>query len=139
MELMMTKTALNTQSLEIKINYIAQLLDKLTNDYYNTKQERKEIASQSSITDEEFSFLEEIELLTVNIRGYASQIQATAKIENGQEAIGQLQAMNVFDIPVIAQFYFNNNDNYKQMKVYIRTLDYLRLVIIEFLLNYDPS
>lgn len=139
MELMMTKTALNTQSLEIKINYIAQLLDKLTNDYHNTKQERKEIASQSSITDEEFSFLEEIELLTVNIRGYASQIQATAKIENGQEAIGQLQAMNVFDIPVIAQFYFNSNDNYKQMKVYIRTLDYLRLVIIEFLFNYDPS
>ncbi|WP_325052163.1 hypothetical protein [Dulcicalothrix desertica] len=130
---MMTKTAFNTQSLEIKINYITQLLDKLTNDYKNTKQERKEIASQFYIIDEEFSLLEEIELLTVNIRGYASQIQATAKIENQQEAIGQLQAMNAFDIPVIAQFYFNNNDNYEQIKGYIRNLDYLRLVILEFL------
>ncbi|RUT08313.1 hypothetical protein DSM106972_014810 [Dulcicalothrix desertica PCC 7102] len=129
----MTKTAFNTQSLEIKINYITQLLDKLTNDYKNTKQERKEIASQFYIIDEEFSLLEEIELLTVNIRGYASQIQATAKIENQQEAIGQLQAMNAFDIPVIAQFYFNNNDNYEQIKGYIRNLDYLRLVILEFL------
>lgn len=129
----MTKTALSTQSPEIRINYITQLLNKLTSDYHNTKQERKEIASQFYGTDEEFSLLEEIELLTVNIRGYASQIQATAKIVNEQEAIGQLQAMNAFNIPVIAQFYFNSNDNYEQMKAYIRTLDYLRLVILEFL------
>jgi hypothetical protein len=130
---MMNKTALNTQNIEIQINYITQLLDKLKNDYQNTKQERKEIVSQFSIMDEEFSLLEEIELLTVNIRGYASQIQATAKIENEQEAVGQLQAMNAFDIPIITQFYFNSNDNYEQMKAYIRTLDYLRLVILEFL------
>jgi hypothetical protein len=129
----MNKTALNTQNIEIQINYITQLLDKLKNDYQNTKQERKEIVSQFSIMDEEFSLLEEIELLTVNIRGYASQIQATAKIENEQEAVGQLQAMNAFDIPIITQFYFNSNDNYEQMKAYIRTLDYLRLVILEFL------
>lgn len=129
----MTKAALSTQSPEIRINYITQLLNQLTNDYHHTKQERKEIASQFSSTDEEFSLLEEIELLTVNIRGYASQIQATAKIANEQEAIIQLQEMNAFNIPVVAQFYFDSNDKYGQMKAYIRTLDYLRLVIIEFL------
>ncbi len=129
----MTKAPLNTQSPEIRINYITQLLNQLTNDYHHTKQERKEIASQFSSTDEEFSLLEQIELLTVNIRGYASQIQATAKIANEQEAIIELQEMNAFNIPVVAQFYFDSNDKYGQMKAYIRNLDYLRLVIIEFL------
>lgn len=54
----MTKAALSTQSPEIRINYITQLLNKLTNDYHNTKQERKEIVSQFSGTDEKFTLLE---------------------------------------------------------------------------------
>lgn len=129
----MTKAALNTQSPEIRINYIIQLLNKLTDNYHNTIQERKEIASQFSGTDEKFSLLEEIELLTVNIRGYASQIQAKAQIAEEQEAVNQLQEMNAFNIPVVAQFYFDSNDKYGLMKAYIRNLDYLRLVILEFL------
>ncbi len=43
-------------------------------------------------------------------------------------------SMRVFDIPTLAQFYFiTNNKDYEQMKAYIRTLDYLRLLIIEYL------
>lgn len=56
----------------------------------------------------------------MNIRGYASQIQVNSKIEDEQEAIIQLQEMNAFNIPMVAQFYFDSNDKYGQMKAYIR-------------------
>lgn len=114
-------------------NYIHHLLKHLTVDYQNTKQERKEIASLSSLSEEEFTVLEEIELLTSDIRGYASQIQARGGIENEQAAIERLQTMRVFDVPAIAKFYFTTDGDYLHMKAYIRMLDYLRLLILEYL------
>ena len=97
MESMMTKAILNQQEL-IKKNII-QLLAQLTNTYQNTRGERQEISIQFPPEDEEFSILEELELLTVNLRGYASQIQSTGQIVNQGEAIEQLQAMRVLNVP----------------------------------------
>lgn len=89
--------------------FITHLLEQLTVDYKNTKQERQEIASLSPASEEEFTILEEIDLLTSDIRSYASQIQARGWIENEQEAIERLQMMRVFDVPAIAQFYFTTH------------------------------
>ncbi|WP_334695872.1 hypothetical protein [Nostoc sp.] len=127
----MTKAILNQQEL-VKRN-ISQLLVQLTNIYQNTRGERQEISIQFPAEDEEFSFLEELELLTVNLRGYASQIQSIGQIVNQDQAIEQLQAMRVLNIPQIASFYFGSNGNYEQIKSYIRTLDYLRLLLLEYL------
>ncbi len=135
----MTEATRITQNPEITRNYINHLLKQLTVDYQNTKQERKEIASLSPASEEEFTILEEIDLLTSDIRGYASQIQARAWIENEQEAIERLQTMRVFDVPAIAQFYFTTHAGYMQMKAYIRMLDYLRLLILEYLRSYQGS
>ncbi|MEH2284893.1 MAG: hypothetical protein V7K90_26850 [Nostoc sp.] len=128
---MMTKAILNQQEL-IKRNII-QLLAQLTNTYQNTRGEGQEISIQFPPEDEEFSLLEELELLTVNLRGYASQIQSTDKIVNQAQAIEQLQTMGVLNVPQIGSFYFGSNGNYKQIKSYIRTLDYLRLLLLEYL------
>lgn len=129
----MTSATLNTQNPEVIKSYIALLLEQLTIDYINTKEERKKIASLTFTFDEEFTVLEEIELLTVDIRGYASQIQVTGSVENRQQAIERLQSMRVTDIPVIAQFYLEANDDYQQIKAYIRLLDYMRSLILEYL------
>ena len=129
----MTEATLNTQNPEIIRNYITHLLQQLTVDYRNTKEERKKLASLSPASDEEFTVLEEIELLTVDIRGYGSQIQARGRIENEREVIKRLQTMRVFDVTAVAQFYFGTDGDYGQMKAYIRTLDYLRLLILEYL------
>ncbi len=136
---MITKATLNTQNPEITRNYITHLLQQLTEDYKNTKEERKKLASLSPASNEEFTVLEEIELLTVDIRGYGSQIQARGRIENEQQAIERLQTMYVFDVPAIAQFYFLTNGDYGQIKAYIRMLDYLRLLILEYLRSGQSS
>ncbi|WP_335078414.1 hypothetical protein [Nostoc sp.] len=128
---MMTKAILNQQEL-IKKN-ISQLLVQLTNTYQNARGERQEISIQFPPEDEDFSLLEELELLTVNLRGYASQIQSTGQIVNPAQAIEQLQVMQVLNVPQIASCYFGSNGNYEQIKSYIRTLDYLRLLLLEYL------
>ena len=127
----MTEAVLNQQ--EVTKKNISQLLSQLTNTYQNTRSERKEIATQFSPENEEFSLLEEIELLTVNLRGYASQVTATGQILNKEQVISQLQGMRVFSVTSIGKFYFSSNDKYEQMKNYIRMLDYLRLLLLEYL------
>ncbi len=119
--------------MELSKRNIVQLLAQLINAYQNTHSERKEITTQYPPENEEFSLLEEIELLTVNLRGYASQLQATGQIASRARAIEQLQAMRVLNVPTVARFYFSSNGKYEQMKNYIRMLDYLRLLLLEYL------
>ncbi|MEG5038273.1 MULTISPECIES: hypothetical protein [unclassified Microcoleus] len=112
---------------------IVQLLAQLTVDYQNTKSERKEISQRYLGSEEDFSFLEELELVTVSIRGYASQIEERAEVENRDRAIAELHQLRVFDRSAIAQFYDETRSGYLQMRAYIRMLDYLRLLVLEYL------
>ncbi|MBE9205888.1 hypothetical protein IQ244_05035 [Nostoc sp. LEGE 06077] len=115
------------------VRHIIQLLAQLTIDYQNSKSERQAIAHQLSASETEFTLLEEIELLTTDIRGYGSQIKARGYIENPQQAIEQLKQKRVFDVPSISQLYLHNSYEYENIKSYLRMLDYLRLLILEYL------
>lgn len=132
MGLIMTKTILNAQKSDILKRHIIDVLNQATIDYQNTKQERKEIGSNYPHNEEEFTLLEEIELLTVELRGYASQIESKGKIDQEIEAREKLNSSSVFLIPVIAKFYFETK-GYEQLKAYVKLLDYLRLLMIEYL------
>jgi len=119
--------------LAIQQDIIVQLLAQLNVEYQKTKSERKEIAHSYVFSEEEFSVLEEIELVTVSIRGYASQIERRAGVENREQAIADLHQLRVFDRSAIAQFYAETRSGYLQMRAYIRMLDYLRLLVLEYL------
>jgi hypothetical protein len=119
--------------LAIQQDIIVQLLAQLNIEYQKTKSERKEIAHSYVFSEEEFSFLEELELVTVSIRGYASQIESSAGVENREQAIADLHQLRVFDRSAIAHFYAETRSGYLQMRSYIRMLDYLRLLVLEYL------
>ncbi|MGI2907852.1 hypothetical protein [Tolypothrix sp. VBCCA 56010] len=53
----MTKATLNTQNPQIKRNYIIEVLEQLSVEYQNTKQERKELAALYLNFEEEFTIL----------------------------------------------------------------------------------
>ena len=108
-------------------------MEQLTIDYQNCRQEREKMTLEFLPSEEEFSLLEEIELLTTDIRGYASQIKVQGNINNKLTATEQLQKMRIFNTLTTAQFYFNNQLNFPLIKSYLRMLDYLRLLILEFL------
>jgi hypothetical protein len=119
--------------LAVQRDYIVQLLGQLTVDYQNTKVERQNIAEGYLSSEEEFTFSEELELLTVSIRGYASQIRETETVKNCELAIAHLQQLRVLDRPVIAQFYEEERSRYPQIQSYLWRLDYLRLLVLEYL------
>jgi hypothetical protein len=128
---MMNKSTAIAQLNPIDKKYLINFLEQLNQLYRQTKSERKQLATIFK-TDEEFTALEEIELLTVELRGYASQLEARGGIENSEEAINRLRIMRIFEIPVIAKVYFDAEE-YNLIKSYIRMLDYLRLLILEYL------
>ena len=115
----------------INKKYLINFLEQLNQLYRQTKSERKQLATIFK-TNEKFTALEEIELLTVELRGYASQLEARGGIENAEQVINKLRIMRIFEVPVIAKLYFEAEE-YNLIKSYIRMLDYLRLLILEYL------
>jgi hypothetical protein len=138
MELTMTEINIALENIELTKNKIIQLLEQLIIDYQNCSQEREKIAVEFPLGEDEFSLLEEMELLTTDIRGYASQIKAQGYINNRLNALKNLQQKRIFNIPIISRFYFNNELNFTLTKNYLRMLDYLRLLILEYL-NTESS
>ena len=129
----MSKTAITLENKELTKNQIIKLLEQLIIDEQNCIEEKKRIAIDFPTSEEDFTILEEIELLTTDIRGYASQIKAQGYINEKAKTVKNLQKMRVFNIPKISEFYFNNQLNFPQVKNYLQMLDYLRLLIIEYL------
>ncbi len=120
--------------LTIQQEHVTQILKQLTLDYQTVKPERKLVSAKYPGSDEEFALLEELELLTVNICGYATQIGAAGSLsKNYDQAIAHLQNLRVFDRPIITQFYAEAQLDYPRMQSYIRLLDYLRLLVLEYL------
>lgn len=121
---------------QIKVHqdYISQLLEQLTISYQNTKSERQQISTKDVlISEEDFTPLEELELLTVNIRGYACQIQGTGTVRDHKKAIAELQKLSVFNNHSIVKLYSEARSHYPQIQLYISMLDYLRLLVLEYL------
>jgi len=118
---------------ELLGKHIIHLFDQLTIDYQNTKSERQKLAATQTEA-EEFTILEEIELLTVDIRGYASQVKNYGQIiKNEESAAARLQNMAFINIPSLVQWDLDPNQDYPLLKLYLKMLDYLRLRLLEFI------
>lgn len=129
----MTNFTLKQQDAECMRHCISDLLGQLTIAYQQAKSERRELAAASAPPDETFSVLEELELLTSDLRGYASQVQMLGKVGAEEAAIAHLQSLRLFGFPGITRFYFETERGYPKLKDYIRQLDYLRLLLLEYL------
>ncbi len=70
----MTNFTLNQQDTNQLKHCISDLLVQITAEYRETRIERQQLAAAIPPADD-FSIIEELELLTANLRGYASQIQ----------------------------------------------------------------
>jgi hypothetical protein len=125
--------AQNQDQLKGQREYITQLLQQLTAEYQMLESEMQQIAEQYPGSDEEFAFLEEFELLIVSISGYAKQIQTIGRINQIDSAIAHLHQLQVFANATIAQFYAEARWLYPKMQGYLQMLDYLRLLILEYL------
>lgn len=115
--------------------YIEQILNQLLIDYQNTQSEREQIAQWEE--NQEFSILGIIEVLTDEIRGYAFQIISNQLLTKSQDIINQLNTLKIFDIPELIKWYFSSEWDYPNIKHYLENLNYLRLLIIEYVRDIE--
>lgn len=119
--------------LRVQQEYTIQLLKQITDDYSVLKLDMQQVSKVYPGSDDEFSFLEELELLIVDISGYAQQIESTGGVKQLNLAITHLQQLQVFANPVFARFYAEARLNFPNIQVYLQQLDYLRLLTLEYL------
>jgi hypothetical protein len=126
----MQNSTLNTK---LTKNYLVNLLNELSTIYKNTQEERKKLAQWEE--DQEFTILGVMELLTTEIRGYSFQIiDNKLSLTDEKNMVQHLQELNLFNIPYVNQWYFADDFNYPQLKNYLEKLNYVRLLILEYIL-----
>ncbi|MBO3459535.1 hypothetical protein G7B40_033435 [Aetokthonos hydrillicola Thurmond2011] len=116
-------------------NYIIRVLNQLLIDYKNTREERRKLMHWEELKD--FSILGEIEIFTTDIRGYASQITTNNFLENPQKTVEKLKRIQIFSNSNFEEWYFSSENEYPQLKNYIEKINYLRLLLIEYISQYN--
>jgi conjugal transfer/entry exclusion protein len=115
--------------------YIEQILNQLLMDYQNTQREREKIASWEE--NQKFSILGIIEVLTDEIRGYAFQVITDKYSSNTQDILKQLNSLKTFEILGLSEWYFSPEFDFQLMKNYVEKLNYLRLLMIEYIADKE--
>jgi hypothetical protein len=121
--------------LEQSTKKIVDLLTQLTQDYQQVlQQDKKTLLENFPPNNNEFSILEEIDLLTIYLRGYASQITINQQIKNPDQSLKNLRNIRILANPSLAEIYFIKNEQFPLIHQYLQKLDYLKLLIIDWLM-----
>ena len=121
--------------LEQSTKKIVELLTQLTQDYQSIlQQDKSSLLENFPLSDHEFSILEEIDLLTTELRGYASQINVNHQIKNPDQTLTKLRNLRILANPSLAELYFIKNEQFPLIHQYLQKLDYLKLLIIDWLM-----
>ena len=121
--------------LEQSTKKIVDILTQLTQDYQQIlQQDTNSLLENFPTNNHEFSILEEIDLLTADLRGYASQIKINQQIENTDQALTKLRNLRILANPSLAELYFIKNKQFPLIYQYLQKLDYFKLLIIDWLM-----
>lgn len=121
------------QRVEITRIYLSHFLHQINTDYDKNKTKLESLIKIGKDNLVKREIVEELEKLTGTMEMYAIKMYRNYPIEDIKLAIITLENMQIFNVPVIAEFFFFTNDNYQDIKDYIKMLDYLRLLILEYL------
>jgi hypothetical protein len=135
MELTKMLNTITLNPLEQSTKKIVELLTQLTQDYQSIlQQDKSSLLENFPLSDHEFSILEEIDLLTTELRGYASQINVNQQIKNPDQTLTKLRNLRILANPSLAELYFIKNEQFPLIHQYLQKLDYLKLLIIDWLM-----
>ena len=135
MELTKMLNTITLNPLEQSTKKIVELLTQLTQDYQSIlQQDKSSLLENFPLSDHEFSILEEIDLLTTELRGYASQINVNQQIKNPDQTLTKLRNLRILANPSLAELYFIKNEQFPFIHQYLQKLDYLKLLIIDWLM-----
>jgi hypothetical protein len=121
--------------LEQSTQKMIDLFNQLTQHYQQLLQQDKTLLFEIfPPNDQTLSILEEIDLLTTDLRGYASQITINQQIQNPDQALTRLRSMRLLENLSLAELYFTKNKQFPLFYQYLQKLDYLKLLLIDWLI-----
>lgn len=115
---------------EVVIAHIKRLSQQINLAYQAMQDERHHLAVWEE--NQEFSLLGEVELLTADLQGYVGQV-LTEACQQPHQVLAVLQKAKPFETAPISDWYITLGEQYPQMCRYIEMLDYLRLLLVEYL------
>jgi hypothetical protein len=130
---------LNTSTinpLEQTTKKIINLLEQLTHNYQLILEQDNAILMRAfPPSKQRLSIFEEMDLITTDLRGYASQIKIKNQIQNPEQALENLRKIHILDDPSLADIYFIQAEQFPLIHQYLQRLDYLRFLLIDWLNN----
>jgi hypothetical protein len=126
--------------LDIRRKHLKALLEMKSHQYRDAKEEWRQLFESEMDVEEGFPVWAELELHSSDVTGYASQIINKGYVSSPQEALDRLRKSGLFDRRIFSDWYLSSGeDAYPRLKAFARTLDYLRLLVVECILLQEES
>jgi hypothetical protein len=114
-----------------RIQQIQMLYEELVDSYQENSADIARVAEWEENLD--VTILGQLEIYTIYILGYASQIVTTGHIvETDKENMKFLQTFPIYDIDYVASWYWQSAGEFAQLKQYLQRSDYLRLLVLHY-------
>jgi hypothetical protein len=118
-------------------NRIAQLLDRLLEHQRSIKEERRKLWHSEKGSQEQYTVLDRLDILSADIIGYASGIASKGyTVQEPNEVINHLHRLSIFNVECIMNWYTSAEEEYPKIKHYFELLDYIRLLTLEYIERY---
>jgi len=124
----------------IKVRQQAQIdLQRLSayEDSYGPLQQLDDVETHSQFQP---SIGQEIDLFRMFVSGYSSQVKNWAKImHNAEEAQQRLERNTPFTRRHFNRWYVEDSDDFPALKRYVELVDYLRLLVLQYMRLYQDE
>lgn len=119
---------------------IADIFSTVIPEYQATRRERGRMHKLEWDSNIEYSILGDIELFDTDVAGYASQIADYGYLKNFELATGDsnlnLWRLHIFGTKHFDNWFFSPANDFPKLKAYVQKLDYLRLLVIDYVETY---
>ena len=118
-------------------NRIAHLLSRLRENKRLIKEERSKLWQSEKGSQEQYTVLDRLDILSADIIGYATGISSKGyTIQEPNEVINHLHRLSIFDVECVMKWYLSAEEEYPKIKQYFELLDYIRLLTLEYIERY---
>lgn len=116
---------------------IAELMERLFDHQKFLRDERKKLWQIEKASEEQYTVLDRLEVLSMFIVGYVSQITTKGYTrQEPQEVISHLHRLSIFNVECIIKWYPTADKEYPKIKEFFELLDYIRLLAIDYIQRY---
>ena len=109
------------------------MAEQVIAEYKDSALERAEIDEWEWENDFDFTILGLMEVYSSYVGGYASQIATEGKVLEPRNAIKLLEKKRLFDESYFVDWSFSGGQKYVKVKKYANNLDYLRMLVIDYI------